>query len=338
MADNLSASEVDSLLSALDPDEIAAAPQAIGNANISVYDFKRPERVSKEQMRGLQGLHDNFGRDFAAGLSAMMRSMVEVNLVSTDQLTYGEFVNSLENPTCFNLLSVEGVDGDFIFEMQPKIIYPIVDRLLGGHKETVTHIPKRPMTEIELCLVERITKIVTKSLENAWANITELQMSVSATESNPQIVQLVPPNEVVVVVAFEVVMGEATGIANICVPFATIEPIASKLSSDTWTSYTRKPLTPRQRLNLETGLSSATVEVVAHIADTKLTAGEVAGLGVGDVITTEYDVHRGLKLCVEGQPMFVGQPGLLKGHKAVEIQTHIDRIETVIDHKLGEHE
>lgn len=336
MADSLSQSEVDSLLSALDPAEVASANKSTGYSNVTVYDFKRPERVSKDQMRGIQGLHDSFSREFAAGLSGLMRSMIEVNLVSADQLTYGEFVFSLENPTCFNLLSTTGMDGDLIMELQPSIVFPIIDRLLGGHKEAKSHIPERPMTDIEWSLVARITEIATTALENAWATICELSVEVGSTETNPQLVQLVPPNEVVVVLAFEIIMGEARGIANLCIPFNTIEPLAPKLSSDTWSSYTKKELTPRQKLNLETGLGTARVEVVAELASTRLNAGEVAGLGVGDVILTEHDVNAGLTLCVEGHPVFFAKPGLLKGHKAVEVGEHIDRIEDIIDAKLGE--
>ena len=335
MSDLLTQSEVETLLSALDKDEAAAAGPSRGGGAVSVYDFKRPERVSKEQMRAFQALHDGFSREFAAGVSGLMRSIVEVKLVSCDQLTYFEFVNSLENPTCFNLLDADGLDGHFILDLNPAIIFPIVDRLLGGGKRQRSVIPDRPLTEIELQLVRRITDLAIKGLQNAWGNICELSLSLAQTESNPQLVQIVPPNEVVVLLSFEIVMGEARGVMNLCIPFNTIEPLSHKLSSDTWSAYTKKELTPRQQLTLRTGLASAAVELVAELGGTRLPAGDVSQLAIGDVILTENDVAKGLTITVEGRPMFVAQPGLLKGHKAIEVHEHIARVEDVIDGQLG---
>ena len=123
------------------------------------YDFKRPERVGKEQMRALQTLHEGFGRNFGAALSGLLRSIVEVKLTSVDQLTYSEFVFSLENPTCFNLLKAEPLEGNLILDINPSILYPIIDRLLGGGRETGP-LARRPLTEIELRLVSRITDAV----------------------------------------------------------------------------------------------------------------------------------------------------------------------------------
>ena len=334
MSEKLSQSEVESLLSAIEPSE-ASAPVAAGRANVTLYDFKRPERVSKEQIRALQGLHDGFSREFAAGLSGLMRSIIEVQLVSVDQLTYGEFVASLETPTCFNLLNVEGLTGDFILDLQPAIIFPIVDRLLGGGRNAKSHIPDRPLTDIELGLVNRIINLAIKGLENAWGNVCPLKLSLTQTESNAQLVQIVPPNEVVVLLAFEIVMGEARGVMNLCVPYNTIEPMAGKLSSDSWSAYSAKELTPRQRLQLESGVGTASVHLEARLATTTLPAGDVAGLGVGDIILTENSVLSGLTVYVEGRPMFAAQPGLVKGHKAIEITRHIDRVDDQIDAKAG---
>ena len=141
----LSQVEVESLLSAMEarsPQSPAQAPPALGGRSrrsrekIAPYDFKRPERVGKEQMRALQSLHEGFGRNFGAALSALLRSIVEVKLTSVDQLTYSEFVFSLENPTCFNLLTAKPLDGNLVLDINPSILYPIINRLLGGGKET----------------------------------------------------------------------------------------------------------------------------------------------------------------------------------------------------------
>ncbi len=149
--DVLSQAEVESLLSAMESGsageqrpELPGTPQrraspgapARPREKVIAYDFKRPERVGKEQMRALQTLHEGFGRNFGAALSALLRSIVEVKLTSVDQLTYSEFVFSLENPTCFNLLRAAPLEGNLILDINPSILYPIIDRLLGGGRES----------------------------------------------------------------------------------------------------------------------------------------------------------------------------------------------------------
>src|SRR4051794_3951631 len=210
MADEvLSQAEVENLLSAMEAHSARSggaaeieAPVLAGarsgprvREKVVPYDFKRPERVGKDQMRALQSLHEGFGRNFSAALSALLRSIVEVKLTSVDQLTYGEFVFSLENPTCFNLLRAEPLEGNLILDINPSILYPVIDRLLGGGVEG-SSIARRPLTEIELGLVSYITDLFLKELKHAWENVVELDLAVVRVESNPQLVQIVPPNEV----------------------------------------------------------------------------------------------------------------------------------------------
>lgn len=341
MGDVLSQSEVESLLAALDPgmqpqNQASSARSDEYNAQISVYDFKRPERVSKEQMRAFQALHDSFSREFGAALSGMLRAIVEVKLISVDQLTYSEFVFSLENPTCFNLLYSEGLEGHIILDLNPSIIFPIVDRLLGGGKQANHDLPQRPLTEIELHLVSRITKQAIAALENSWSNICQLKLKVSQIESNPQLVQIVPPNEVIVLISFEISMGDIRGIMNLCIPFNTIEPLAGRLSSDSWSTYSKKAMDSRQVLNLETGVTNAVVELVVHLAQAKLTTKELAQLSVGDVILTENSPLTGAEVLVEGTPLFVAFPGVLKGHKAIRMGQPITKPREVIEKKLSQ--
>jgi flagellar motor switch protein FliM len=338
MADVLSQSEVESLLAALDPGSAPTMPAEAGdaaNAQISVYDFKRPERVSKEQMRTFQGVHEGFSREFGAALSAMVRSIVEVKLISVDQLTYSEFVFSLENPTCFNLLKADPLDGHIIMDLNPSIIFPIIDRLLGGGRAPMQNVPRRPLTEIELRLASRITDRAIEALRNAWSGVCDLALKVTQVESNPQLVQIVPPNEVIVLISFEISMGDVRGIMNLCIPYNTIEPLAGKLSANTWSSYTQKQPDRRQILNLETGVANAGVEMIVCLAATKLTAEELVGLAVGDVIVTEHDHHLPLEVSVEGRPKYHGFAGLAKGHKAVRIGKPIVTPEEVVAKKLG---
>ncbi len=335
--DVLSQAEVESLLSAMassaaaeaspaaasPPEPAGSLPSSTAMAKprekITPYDFKRPERVGKEQMRALQTLHEGFGRNFAAGLSAMLRSMVEVKLTSVDQLTYSEFVFSLENPTCFNLLKAEPLEGHLILDINPSILYPIIDRLLGGGREG-TLLARRPLTEIELRIVARITNLFLEELRRAWQNVLELNLGVVRVESNPQLAQIVPPNEVVVVVSFEVALGEVRGMVNLCIPYNAIERIGGKLSSNSWIAYSRRAATTESVQQISQNLRGSLVPVTVRLAGTRITTGELIGLRVGDIITTEKDIHSPLLVLVGSIPKFRASPGAYKGHKAIRIE------------------
>jgi flagellar motor switch protein FliM len=332
--DVLSQEEVEGLLSAMSSTgEEAAAASHVGKAvepgasaplrrsrdKVIPYDFKRPERVGKEQIRALQTLHEGFGRNFAAGLSAMLRSMVEVKLAGVDQLTFSEFIFSLENPTCLNLLTAEPLEGSLILEINPSILYPIIDRLLGGGRESGP-LARRPLTEIELRLVSRINDLFLRELREAWKNVLELDPEVERVESNPQLVQIVPPNEVVVLISFDVALGEVRGMVNLCIPYNSIERISGKLSANSWVAYGRREATPETIQQISRNVQSALVELRVRLAQTRITTGELVGLRVGDVITTEKDVRSPLVVAVQGIPKFRASPGAYKARKAIRIE------------------
>src|SRR6187401_2826576 len=272
----LSQSEVESLLSSMEaqsprtaaPPPVTAAAVAASTPRtpskprekVSIYDFKRPERVGKEQMRALQSLHEGFGRNFGAALSGLLRSIVEVKLTSVDQLTYSEFVFSLENPTCFNVLRAEPLEGNLILDINPSILYPIIDRMLGGGKDAGP-ITRRPLTEIELRLVSRITNLFLEELKHAWDGVLPLKLSVDRVESNPQLVQIVPPNEVVVLISFELTLGELRGMINLCIPFNAIERVSSKLAANSWVTYGKAAASAQTRANISRRLDEAEVEM-----------------------------------------------------------------------------
>ena len=327
--DVLSQAEVENLLSSMDSEveeNVAAPPPAMAERSrekISVYDFKRPERVGKEQMRALQTMHEGFGRNFGAALSALLRTIVEAKLTSVDQLTYSEFVFSLENPTCFNLVNAEPLEGQLILDINPSILFPIIDRLLGGN--TTSPPPaRRPLTEIELRLVSRITDLFLKEMHNAWENVVELDLSVERVESNPQLVQIIPANEVVVLVSFELIVGENRGMANLCIPFNSIERISNQLTSNSWASYSKRPPTPESIHNLTTRIADAPVEVAVELAKTKIATSDLIGLRVGDIIASEKDVNQPLLVSIEGQAKFHARPGQCKGRKAIEVISPIE--------------
>lgn len=328
--DVLSQAEVENLLNAMDggPSASAAATATPAAADsqtasrhhekITPYDFKRPERVGKEQMRALQTMHEGFGRNFGAALSALLRCIVEVKLTSVDQLTYSEFVFSLENPTCFSLVNAKPLEGQIILDINPSILFPIIDRLLGGTSDDST-VTRRPMTEIELRLVGRITALFLAEMKHAWENVLDLDLEVDRVESNPQLVQIVPPNEVVVLISFELTIGELRGMVNLCIPFNSIEGVSNKLTANSWASYSKKEPSPESLQMLGDRVGGALVELVVEMAQTRISTADLIGLRVGDVITTEHDVHRPLNVSIEGRRKFHAEVGAFKGRKAIQI-------------------
>ncbi len=340
MSDVLDQSEVDALLAAVDGGSVTKAPvnsefagassdssyrSSMGSdgdppvrMDVQLYDFKRPERVSKDQMRALEALHEGFGRNFGASLSGYLRTIIEVSVAHIEQLTYSEFIHSLPNPTCFNLVKAEQLDGQLCLEISPLIIYPIIDRLLGGSNADL-FIPQRPLTQIEQRLVQRITDRAMQHLSEAWSNLTPVTFSVSDFESNPQLVLIVPPNETVVVVGFELKMGNRAGTMSLCIPYNVIEPIMGTLAAQNWVSYQRKGGQDDHVRKLTKNVNYAPVEVRAFLAQTRMKLNDLLTLQVGDVITTEKASDRDVLIQVEGRNKFLGQVGQFRGARAVRI-------------------
>ena len=326
MSDVLDQSEIDALLSAVDGGGLdlgggGNAHHEVGPREIVVqsYDFKRPERVGKEQARALETLHDAFARNLGASLSGYLRTIVEVSVSHIEQLSYSEFVHSLPNPTCFNLLGSEELNGQLCLEISPLIVYPIIDRLLGGSNADL-FIPQRPLTQIEQRLIQRVTDRITHHLGAAWSQITEATFSVVDFESNPQLVQIVPPNETVVVVGFEIKMGHRAGTMALCIPYQAMEPIMSRVSQQSWFTYeTRRGPGEAGEARLKEGLAAAPVELRATLAKTTITLSELLGLQVGDVLTTEKPVSGTVVVDIEGRNKLTGKIGQFRGNRALRV-------------------
>jgi flagellar motor switch protein FliM len=161
-------------------------------------------------------------------------------------------------------------------------------------------------------------------MKQAWENVLELNLTIDRVESNPQLVQIVPPNEVVVLISFELTIGDARGMMNLCIPFNSIERISTRLTSNSWVSYGKKSATPENIKRISDQLGGATVEVVVDLAETNISTSDLIGLRVGDIIATEKDVERPLLVSVEGRPKFHAQAGAFKGRKAIQVIGPID--------------
>ena len=331
MSEVLDQSEVDALLAAVEGGDVETEERSdttqvfsrrrrpTDDIEVRPYDFKRPERVSKEQMRALETLHDGFSRNFGAALSGFLRTIVEVKVANIEQMTFSEFTHSLPNPTCFSLLTCEPLEGNMCLEISPLIVYPIIDRLLGGSNADL-FIPQRPLTAIEERLVNKITQRAVGAMEEVWETIVKAQFRVKEMESNPQLVQIVQPNEPVVVVGFELKMGGRAGTMSLCIPYNVIEPVVEKLSNQTWAAYKKGKRNQEHRRKLVHQIDRARLTARGLLADTTITLKELRELQVGDVILTDKPANAPLTLEIEGRRKYIGHIGQFKGNRAFKVK------------------
>lgn len=331
MADILDQGDIDALLSAVDSGELEdATPPVIFSRSrrdlegveVRRYDFKRPERVSKDQMRALQTLHEGFARNFGAALSGFLRMIVEVRVASCEQMTYSEFIAGLPNPTSFNLIKADPLEGRICLELSPLIIYPIIDRLLGGSNHEL-FIPQRPLTAIEGRLISQITDRAMACLKEAWQGVADLNFAVGEVESNPQIVQIVPPNEVVVVVGFEIKMANRAGAMSLCIPYNVIEPLVDELSAQSWFNAGRLRSSEEFAGRIGGRLDRAALVVEGVLAETTITLHDLMTMSEGDLIVTEKPATRPAVLCVEGRKKFLANVGEHRGARALKVVRHV---------------
>ena len=352
MAEVLDQSEVDALLAAVDSGRVESAGAAGGASArppagpagsgwpgsgtadsaqarpVLEYDFKRPERVSKDQLRTLEAIHDGFARNLGASLSGLLRTIIEIRIASIEQLTYSEFIRSLPNPTNFNLLDGEGLDGQLCLEISPLIVFPIIDRLLGGNSSEL-FVPQRPVTAIEQRLVNKLIDKALGHLSESWTNLIPVKFQLSSTESNPQLVQIVPPNEITIIIVFEIKLGNRTGNMSLCIPFNVIEPLMGQLATQTWLTYRRHENAPDQTPQIRENIRLADVTLRAFLATATLTVNELLNLAPGDILTTAKPASGESILQIEGLNKFAGRIGKFRGHRALRLTRKTDRGEEI---------
>ncbi len=288
----------------------------------TIYNFRRPDRISKDQIRSIHYLHDRFARNFSSSLSAYLRALVEVNLVSVEQLTYAEFVLSLPDPTFFNAISMSPLEIGAIIEVSPSIVFPVIDKLLGGSGAPHEG-PSRAITEIEVKLMTGVLNLMLRDLKEAWKQIIELDMRITAQETSPQLIQIVAPNEVVVLIVFEIKMGASSGMVNFCIPSIVLEPIAQKFSQDWYTG--RRKYSEDEIYRIRDILKEALFEVYGEIKGKPLTLEEIMNLERGDILMIEKKDFLNPLIVISGKPKFVGALFVQDERKALKIKSIIKR-------------
>ena len=327
MNEVLSQDEIDQLLTAISTGDIETeqVTQTTDQRKIKIYDFKRPDKFSKEQIRTVSIMHETFARLTTTALSANLRSLVHVHVASVDQLTYEEFIRSIPNPTTLGIINMDPLKGSAVLEIDPSITFSIIDRLFGGQGEGIKI--SRDLSDIEASVMEGIIVRILGNLREAWSQVIDLRPRLGQIETNPQFAQIVPPNEMVVLVTLETKVGEVEGMINFCIPYLTIEPIISKLSAQYMYSSVRSGGTTENLNTLKERLSSIGVAVVAEIGSMNLHVKDVLSLHPGDTIrlpntrTTDEMVVK-----IGNRPKFMCRPGVMGSKVAVQITKKLEDV------------
>ena len=320
--DVLSQSEIDALLSALSTGEMDAdeLKKEQTEKRVKVYDFKRALRFSKDQIRSLTRIHENFARLLTTYFSAQLRTYVQISVASADQIPYEEFVRSIPKITILNVFEVPPLEGRIIMEVNPNVAYAMMDRMMGGKGESINKVDN--LTEIETKIMSSMFEKACEYLREAWESLAEIDPILSEFEVNPQFLQMVSPNETVVVISLNTTIAETRGMINICIPHIVLEPIIPKLSVHYWMQTEKKVREPEEVMRLEENIQLAVIPVSVELGTSQISVQDFLNLDVGDVIELNQSIEEPLIVKIGDIPKFVGQPG--KANKKLALQV-LDR-------------
>ncbi len=319
MADIMSQSEIDNLLSALSSGEldIGDIKEEKEERKIKEYNFKLPNKFAKDHMRTLQIMHENFSRLLQTYLSGYLRTLVQIDVASVDQLTYGEFSNSMPNPSILGIVEFAPLSGNIIVHVLPNISFAMIERVLGGTGQGFER--ARGFTEIELSLLERIVNQLVTFFKDPWKNVIDLKPRVKKIETNPQFAQIMSPNETVALVTLNIKIGTTEGMIHVCIPHLVIEPIIPKLSTKFWFSGVTKELTEAEIKVIERRINTTLIPVRAVLGTNDITVKDFLELQIGDVIPLNTAVDSELPIFIGSSMKFKGKPGLKKNKVAIKI-------------------
>ncbi|HHE46177.1 MAG TPA: flagellar motor switch protein FliM [Bacteroidetes bacterium] len=323
----LSQEEIDALLSTVKTtrggkEELDATQQ------VQLYDFKHPERISKEQIRTLRTIHDGFARMFATYLSANLRTLVDVNLLSIDQVTFGEYSLSLSVPNALYLLKMEELEGKALLEISPQFLLFIVDRLLGGMGDT--DVEAREISQIEQNVVLRIINTLVNQLNDVWGQIQPLKAKLDGFETDPQFVQITRSSDTVAIIFFDIRVRGATFTMNLAFPYFTLEPIMNRLSAQSMLAITARQVEQDEVGIIRERVKSSRLPVQVILAQTTLSIRDFINLQVDDLLELDKRTSKPLEIFVGGKLKYFGSPGRLGRHKAVKVIRSVTTEEEII--------
>lgn len=328
MSEILSQAEIEALLNSLNDGDGDAAPLSLAapteearssRTNVrkstvayEVYDFRRPDKFSKDQLRTLQMLHETFARLSGSALSAYLRSPVTVDLISLEQVPYEEYLRSI-NQSVFTILSLPPLVGQAVLEIEFGLIFSMIDRMLGGPGKGIS---RTVLSDIERPLARQILERLFGALKSAWEGVVIVSPGVEGIETSAQFVQIAPPNDIVITILLEVKVGNQRGAMSLCIPYVLLKPINAKLSGQKWFVTGSRKSGKAARNVLSQQLQGATVDCSVHLGNAHLTMSQFMKLAAGDVLRLDQRTERDLRLLIADIPKFHGKPAL-QGKKVV---------------------
>lgn len=320
--DVLSQNEIDSLLNALssgsvDINTVANDSKLDEWEKLKVYDFKRPDKFSKDQLRAIQMIHESFARQITTVMSTLIRSIVSAEVASVEQLAYEEFVNYMVQPTVIGMIEMHPFDGNMLMEVNPNLVFAMIDRMLGGKGNFSGK--ARELTDIEKTVIERVLMRILELLEDSWSTVVDVRFRFESMESNPFFVQICSPTDMVLVVIMDLKVGDVEGMLSLCFPYFLMEPIIDKLSSQQWFASTSHKKDEEVQANLLTSMRHVKMPVSMELGHTVLSLADVYALQVGDVIKLDETKDSDVSVRVGNQVRFMAKPGTVDGRLAVEL-------------------
>ncbi len=315
----LSQNEVDALLSAVSDNKMdtPGAEGGAAGAGVVQYDLANQDRIIRGRMPTLDIIHDRFIRLFRMTLSNSLRKMANISVNSTGPLKFSEFMNSLPLPSCLNILRLDPLRGAAVMVIESKLLYALVDSFFGGNDVPYTKIEGKDFTQIEIKIARRVVLVAIDDLEKAWEPVYPLKVGYSRTEINPQFVAVVPPSDVVIATTFDVELEKVSGTIKIVIPYATLEPIKSKLSVGFQSEQLEVDFIWINRIKEQ--IMGTTANMLVRLGAADITVRDLLELEPGDIIQLNTDATIPLEILVEGLPKFRGIPGLSKGNRAIKI-------------------
>jgi flagellar motor switch protein FliM len=319
----LTSEEMSALLPGVSTDE--AARERERRRRVVPYNFRRPDRLSKEQVRSLYLLHDLFAHTLTSSLPLFMRAVSEVNLISVDQQSYGDYLRGLSDPTTIFTIAANSLKGVFAVEINSSIAFPVIDRMLGGEGKELDEV--RPATDLELKILEGFVSVVTDNYREVWGTIVELDTEIAARETRPQLLQIVPPNEIVAAVVYQVQIGDAKGLMSICLPVVMLEPIIDQFNKSSYSSDSDTP--PEATLALLNTIAAVNFEVSAELEETASALSDLMELAAGDILRTNHSIEKPVNVAVADNVKFIGRLASLEGRMVVQVlETNQKKVST----------
>jgi flagellar motor switch protein FliM len=269
------------------------------------FDFRRPDRIAKSQLRAIYMLHEAFARNLASSLAAYLRSYLTVNLIGVEQLSYGEFLEGMQSPSCVVSLSLRPYDGNALFEITPSLVFPILEIILGGKGKGGGDNRKREITEIEQQLLDTLFRIILNDLREAWKSVAVIDFKIEAIATEPQMAQILAPTEAVVAIAIEIRIGDNSGTLSLAIPAINIKMIGQKFDQQ-WSLRKTEP-TEIEQGRMMALLREAGVTLDATLMGPRLTVHDLLDLDVGDCLKFDYLIGKKIDCLMNGAAKFKGQ-------------------------------